>query len=151
MPQSRQHAASGDPFEHDLARNVQVEHHVDRALAGDAIERLGLLDRAREAVEDVAAGARIGSAEALVDQTDHDLVTDEPAGVHHLLGHHAELGAFTHGRAQHVAGRDVRYDEVPGQPHALRALAGTLSPEDDEAGAGDHAGPTSGIPRSCAA
>ena len=45
---------------------------------------------------------------------------------------------FTHRGTQHVTGRDVRYDEVPGQAHALRALAGTLSPEDDEAGAWDH-------------
>ena len=115
-------------------------------------------DRAPRPVRS-CAGSRRGCSrgcwrrapQALVDQADHDLVADEPAGVHHLLGHHAELGTFAHGRAQHVAGRDVRYDEVPGQSHALRALAGTLSPEDDEAGAGDHAGPTSGIPRSCAA
>ena len=47
------------------------------------------------------------------DQTDHDLVAHEATGVHHLLGHHAELGAFAGGGAQHVTGRDVRYDEVP--------------------------------------
>ena len=79
-----------------------------------------------------------GADEPVVDDADHDVVADETAGIHHLLGHQTELGALTHGGAQHVTGGDVRNDEVPGQSHALRALAGTLSPEDDEAGAGDH-------------
>ena len=70
------------------------------------------------------------------------------------LASEPELGALAHGGAQHVARGDVRHDEVTRQPDALRALAGTLSTEDDEPSAGDHRrsrAATSGIPRSCAA
>ena len=72
-----------------------------------------------------------------LDDADHDLVADQAAGVHDLLGHQAELGALADGGAQHVAGGDVRHDEVARQAHALGALAGALAPEDDQPGARD--------------
>ena len=33
-------------------------------------------------------------AQSLVDETDHDVVADQPAVVHDLLRHAAEVGAF---------------------------------------------------------
>ena len=61
---------------------------VDRQVAqghGDEVA-VGLFDRARESVEDVPAGRRVGRRQSLADEADHDVVADEPAGVHDLLG-----------------------------------------------------------------
>ena len=77
------------------------------------VERVGLFDRAGEAVQYVAPRRRVGGRQPLIDESDHDVVADEATGVHDLLGHQAELGSLTGRGAQHVAGRDVRNDEVP--------------------------------------
>ena len=49
------------------------------------VERRGLLQRARKAVEDEALGA-IGLGDALGDDLDHHFVGDEPAGFHDGAG-----------------------------------------------------------------
>ncbi len=63
MPQSRQTRREGDPLQNDLARNVEIEDNIDRLpdFKGDLVERVRLLDRAREPVEDVAARVCVGS------------------------------------------------------------------------------------------
>ena len=54
--------AGGQPFHHEVARHLQVEHEVDRPLAERLDERFGLADGAGEAVEDEAAGDGVGRA-----------------------------------------------------------------------------------------
>ena len=107
-------------------------------MRGDVVERAGLRHRAWEPVEDVATTHCVGLAETLANYTHHDLVADQTALVHHLLGHQAQLGSFTNGGTQHVARADVRHDEMARQPHALCALASALAPEQDQPGARDH-------------
>ncbi len=68
----------------------------------------------------------------LGDQPEHDLVGQQGARVDVLLGLATEVGALGHGRAQHVAGGDVRRAVVLGQEGGLRPLAGTLAPEEHE-------------------
>ena len=74
---------------------------------GRVLHRLGLRDGAREAVEQEAVGA-IGLRDALLDQADDDVVADQAASVHHLLGGQAERRAGLDRGAQHVAGGDLR-------------------------------------------
>ena len=58
--------------------------------------------------------------------------SSSPASMY-CLGLATELGALGHGLAQHVAGGDVGCAVVLGQQGGLRALAGTLTPEEHEA------------------
>ena len=57
-----------------------------------------------------------GCAEALGDEIEDDLVGDQLPLVDELLGARAERRVRLDGRAQHVAGRDVRDLEDRGQP-----------------------------------
>ena len=144
--------------EHQLAGHVEVDDDVDRPLDGDLVERLGLGDGAREAVEDVApvsASSRRRRSSTMPIMISSP--TRPPASMT-SLAIEPELGALAHGGAQHVAGGDVRHDEVARQADALRALAGALPAEDDEPRARDQRAPpvrrgrlTSGSLRSCAA
>jgi hypothetical protein len=94
-------------------------------------QRAGLLDRAREAVEQEAV-ASVVVGEALDDHADHDRVGHQLALVHVLLGRAPELGAGLARGAQDVAGRDVREAEILGQQRGLRALAGAGRTQQDQ-------------------
>ena len=95
----------------------QVDDDVEGRLGGDGRQRLGLADRAGEAVEDPAP-LGVGLVEPVVDDADHDVVGDEVAGVHDLLGPRPSGGALAHRGPEHVAGGDVGHAAAAGQ--ALR-------------------------------
>ena len=102
-----------------------AERGGDRApvLLERLVERLGLDDGAREAVEQEAV-ARVVLLEALDDDPDDHVVGHELAGVHEALGLGAQRAAVLDGQAQDVAGRDVREAELVADALGLRALAG---------------------------
>ena len=100
-------------------------------LSSSLPERAGLLDRAREAVEqEPVAGVIVG--ESLDDHPDDDLIGNQLALVHVLLGEQPELAAGLARGAQDVAGRDVRQAEVLGQQRGLGALAGAGRTQQDQ-------------------
>ena len=113
--------------------------HVDQQRRGDPaaqlgqllVERLGLLDRARKAVEDEAV-LGVVLLQALGGHRDDQIVGHEVAGVHVALRLLAELGPFLDVRAQHVAGRDERQLEVGPQAIGLRPLARAGRAEQDQ-------------------
>jgi hypothetical protein len=116
-----------------------VVGHVDeqdgRELAAELrqrlVERLRLGDRAREPVEQEAVAGLV-ALHALEDDADDDVVGDELAPVHVLLGLLPELGALRDGGPQHVPGRDVGQVEVLLQALGLGALPGPRGAEQDE-------------------
>ena len=95
------------------------------------LERLGLADGAREAVEqDAALG--VGLVEALLDELVDDVVRDEVAGLEDRGDLLAEFAAGLDGVAQDVAGRDVRDAVLLGEGGGLGSLTGALFPQDDQ-------------------
>ena len=93
-------------------------------------QRVGLADGAREAVEQEAVVALL--LDLVQDHRDHELVGDEVAADHELLGLLAELGLVLAVLAQQVAGADVRQPEVLAQARGLGALTGPGRTEEDE-------------------
>ena len=94
-------------------------------------QRLGLRDRAREAVEQEPV-ARLGAVEPLHHHPADQVVGHEVAAVHVLLGLLAELALLLDRLAQDVAGGVVGQVEVGDQPLGLGALAGAGRAEQDE-------------------
>ncbi len=94
---------------------------------------LGLTDGAGITVEQEAVLAHVGLGQALRDHPEHHVVGQQLAGIHVLLGLSTEVGARQHGLAQHLARGDVRCVVVLRQRVRLRALAGALPAEHDEA------------------
>jgi hypothetical protein len=86
------------------------------------VERAGLRHVARIAVEDEAL-CRVGPAEPLADQPEHDFVGHQLTRIHRRLGALAELGALGHRLAQQVAGRHLGDPLVAAQLLRLGALA----------------------------
>ena len=86
------------------------------------LHRLGLRNGAREAVEEEAARA-IGGLDALLHEADDDLVGDELAAIHDLLGREPERRAGLDRGAQHVAGGDLRDAVALRDERGLGALA----------------------------
>ena len=107
-----------------LVRDIDQHGHGDLvALRGQRlVERPGLLDRAREAVEQ-AAGLRVVAADALEQHADRDVVGDEFALVHVGLSQVAQLGAVAQVLAEHVAGREVQQPSAFGGLNRLCAFA----------------------------
>ena len=96
------------------------------------VERLGLREVAREAVEHEAArrrpaATRRSSIIAIVSSSG----TSSPA-LHDRADLLAELGALGLRGAEHVTGRDVRDPVLRRDALRLRALAGPLRAEDEE-------------------
>ena len=79
------HASAGDAVEHDIGGDVDVDHEVERSPVEHALERLGLHQRAGEAVEHVAAVEWPAHREAVFDHPDHDLVGHQLAAVEEAL------------------------------------------------------------------
>lgn len=120
------HAAAGQPLQHHLLGHLDVDGHIQR---GDAHQRVGLTERAGEAVEQEAAVGGVGLGQPFGDDPEHDLVGQQGARVHVLLGLTTELGALGHGLAQHVPRRNVHRAVVLGQQGGLGALARALTAE----------------------
>src|ERR1700730_18191214 len=86
------------------------------------VEHGCLRDGAREAIKkDAVLGVRL--VEAGADHAHHEVVGDEPAGVHDRLGLTAERGVPSHLVAQHVPRRDVWDSAAQRDPRCLGALA----------------------------
>ena len=94
------------------------------------VERLGLREVAREAVEDEPV-ARVVLREPLADHPDRELVRDEVAAGHDRVDLAAERRRVVE-RAEHVARRDVRDPVLGRDPLRLRALARPLRAEEQE-------------------
>ena len=68
------------------------------------VQGLGLVDRAREAVEDEPLVA-VRCVDPVRDDANHDFIRNELALVHDRLGLLPDFGAWRDGGAQHVARR----------------------------------------------
>ena len=122
-------AAAAHALDDGGVGHVDLEHDVELDAGG--LHRVGLRDGAREAVEQEAVGA-VGLGDALLDQADDDVVADQAAAVHHLLGRHAQRRAGLDGGAQHVAGGDLRDAVLLADHRGLRALAGAGRAQQDQ-------------------
>src|SRR3954453_12362979 len=129
----RAHAPARETADDVLLGHVDQQRRGQPAvdLAQRVVERLGLLVRPREAVEQEAVGG-VGLAQAVEDHGDDDLVRHELAAVHVRLRLLAEVRLVLDGLAEHVARRDVREREVLLQTIGLRALPGPGRPQQDE-------------------
>ena len=116
-----------------LVVEVEEEDGVERASDRDEhlVELLGLDDVAREAVEHEST-RRVVLGEPVADQRDRELVGNELAGGEDRLDLAPELRACCHGSAEHVARRHVRHTVDSGDPLRLRALPGSLRPENED-------------------
>jgi hypothetical protein len=105
-------------------------------------ERLGLLRRAWEAVEEVALLVHLGRIEGVLDDTEHDVVGHQLAVLHVRPGEAAELGVHPHVAAQRGAGREVHQAELSREVSALRTLPRSWATDDDEASTRGHGVPS---------
>ena len=112
--------------------HVEGDHEVDLValVRQHVVERLGLADRARKAVEeDALAGLRLGQAAA--DDVDDELIGNQVAGRHDPAGLLADRRSAGDLRTQDVPCRQMfqpeRVLDLPG----LRALAAPRRAEDD--------------------
>jgi hypothetical protein len=80
-----------------------------------------------KAVEDHAL-RRVGRVEPVADHADHDVVGNQPAGLHHRIGLLADLGARGDRRAQHVAGGELHQPARLGENARLGAFSGPGGP-----------------------
>jgi hypothetical protein len=85
--------ASGEPPEQLLVGRLEAQNRMQRGRLRDQVEiqRLGLGNRPRKAVEQKSPGA-IGRTEAIHHHRDHDLVWNQVAFVEVFLRGLAELG-----------------------------------------------------------
>jgi hypothetical protein len=116
-----------------LEEDAEVDIEQDRRLQRrperreQRIERLGLLQIAREAIEDEAL-LRIRHGEPFADHGEHDGIVDQLAGLHRTLRARAELGrgggvgSLGHRLAQQVPGGDLGHAVRLDEPLRLRAL-----------------------------
>ena len=135
---------SSDPRPRDSSRRTsssigtcEVDRHLhgDPQLARGVVRDLGLVDRAREAVEHVAAGlAR--REDRLAQHVEHHLVRHEVSPRDVLLHLLAERGAVGDVLAQQVAARDVRDPEALGDADRLGPLAGAGGTDEQESHGG---------------
>ncbi len=87
------------------------------------VERDRLRGVAGEAIEDEAL-ARVIGGKALLHKVDDELVGNELASIHVLLGRDAELGLSLDGGTKQVARGDVGNAEIGDEALGLRTLAG---------------------------
>ena len=112
-----------------LVVEIEEEDDVERApdLVEHLVERLGLGEVARKAVEDEPL-AGVVLRQALLDHPDRDVVRDELAALHDLVDLAAERLRVVE-RAEHVAGRDMRDAVSPRDALRLRSLPRPLRAE----------------------
>jgi hypothetical protein len=97
---------AGDTGDEQVVVDAELNGVLERLLAGleHGVEALSLGDGTREAVEDEARLALGVVLELALDHANHDLVADETALVHDLLGLSAQLGLLCDLSAEHVTG-----------------------------------------------
>ena len=113
--------------------DLHDDHAVDLAptLFEQTVKRLGLCDRAREAVEDIAVGLA-ALVRTLGDQPDHERVGHKFAPPHDGARFTAELGARSNGRPEHVASGKLDQVAALEKQLGLRAFARARRPEQDQ-------------------
>ena len=101
---------------------MDLQHLVD----GNAhlVECLSLCDGTRETVKNVTVRS-IRLCDAVLQDTDDDIIRDQRTAVHRSLCAQPQLSAVLDGLAEHIAGRDLRDAELCGDCFRLRAFAGT--------------------------
>lgn len=97
---------AGDTGNEELVVDAKLNGVLERLLAclEHVVEALGLGNGTREAVEDEAGLALGVVLELALDHANHDLVADETALVHDLLGLSAQLGLLGDLSAEHITG-----------------------------------------------
>lgn len=97
---------TGDTGDEQAVVDAELNGVLERLLTGleHGVEALGLGDGTREAVKDEARLALGVVLELALDHANHDLVADETALVHDLLGLSAQLGLLCDLSAEHVTG-----------------------------------------------
>jgi hypothetical protein len=124
--------AESEPFLDGLRSDRELYHGIDAARGEEDIERLGLLDGARVAVEDEASLGCVGLSEPFFEQPQYEMVGHEMSGVHVCLDAHAERCFVRRDVAQEITAREVRNSEMPSERCALCPFAGAGSAEDDD-------------------
>src|SRR5688500_125042 len=114
--------ATRDPVDDDFGGHVDVDGGVEPARPEEALELLGLDPGAGEAVEDEPDVDDVLFRQPFGDDPDHDVVGNEFAALHELLGFEAEGRARDGRGAEHVTGRDVGHAVVPCHPERLSAF-----------------------------
>ena len=120
-------AATGlEPLEQLLLGDGELQHGVELGVVvlQHLVERLGLLYRARVAVEN-KPGSRVLILDPVLDQLVRQLRWHQIARVEVALGLDAQRGALADVLAEQVPGRDLRDAELLGQLLRLRAFART--------------------------
>ena len=125
--------AVGDARDQRLGVGSDLDHGVElqALLRQHRAQRIGLRHGAREAVEDEAVLA-VGLVDALGDDAVDDLVGNQVAAIHDLLGREAHRRPGGDRRAQDIAGRELRNTELLDQDLGLRALADARRSEKDQ-------------------
>ena len=123
-------ARLAQPIRRDLVGDLEQDHGVERLadLVEHRVERLGLRDRARKAVEH----ERVLVRESLANETDHEVVGHEIASLEDRSHLPTELGAVGDRLTEDVPCRDVRHVVGGRDPLRLGALAGALRAEDED-------------------
>ena len=125
--------AADDALDQRLLVDLDGDHAVEHeaALGQHLVQCRRLRHRAREAVQDEAAGA-VRPVDPLGDERHHQVVRHQLAGLHDRPGPRAERGALLHRRPQHVAGGKLDDAEALDQPLRLCALARARWAEKDQ-------------------
>ena len=125
--------ASDETTDQLLRRHVEMGGHLDGGAhrPGDRVRRFGLLDGARKAVENVPT-VFTGRLHRLIQHVHDELVGNKVAARDIRLRGTPQLGVVGYVIAEQVAAGDVRDAEVLGQPHCLRALAGTRRTDQEQ-------------------
>ena len=128
-----EHGAVEQALPRDVVGDLEVEDDVELStlLVEHRVERLGLRQRAREAVEHEPA-QRVTASEPLADELDRELVRNEVAAREDRRDPAAEVGLHRDRLPEHVARRDVRNARLGGDPLRLGALAGPLRAEQQD-------------------
>ena len=114
-------AAAAHALDDGLEGHVDFQHVVE--VDASFLHGLGLGNGAREAVEQETVGAVV-LGDAFLHQVDDQVVADQTARVHDLLGFDAQRGAGLDGGAQHVARGNLRNAVLLADEGGLGALAG---------------------------
>ena len=130
LPRARVRASERSPSRRRGRRRGRCRAAVPIA-SQHLVERLGLDEVARKAVEHEAAD-RVVLREPVADQRDRQLVGHELAGGEDRLDLAAELRSVGDRSAEHVARRHMGHAVGRGDPLRLRALPGSLRPENED-------------------
>src|SRR5581483_19417 len=116
-----------------VVRDLELEDQGQRTpeVGEERVQRLGLRQVAREAVEDVARPGVL-AREPLADQLDRQVVGDQLAGRENRFHSYAQRATRRDSGAEEIAGRDMRERVLPRDPSSLCPLAGALRPEEQD-------------------